>query len=286
VSTADAGGDAVDRRYATVRAASGDDLRAAGTGWAQAAALLDRRADALVGGLDLRWDSPAGRAHAERLRELIGRMRATADLARYNHAQLLVAADATDTAIRELDAATATRGDAVREIAGRLDEAYANAVARLTEPRWATDDGPSCAGHGPVRRTPEPAAPVPAAPLQAAPLQAAPEPAVVGDHDQVRPVDLSGRDLSGRDLAAAATDIVDLAVDTEPPELVGWAASSSHRPAGPASGTTERFAVSRPAAAPASTPRARPTGDTYTDKDSDTHTDPGGHRVRIRWSTR
>lgn len=135
----DTGGATFDELYAIVRANRGDDLRAAGEGWSRAADLLDRQADTLAAGLptlERDWGSETGRAQADAVGALVSRMRATADVARYNHAQILAAADATDEAIRQLDLVreSAERDAAAREVADALNETYANAAARLTEP--------------------------------------------------------------------------------------------------------------------------------------------------------
>jgi hypothetical protein len=140
---ADLVGSGADELAAMVRARSGDDLRAAGAGWASAADLLDERAETLAAARPAvvdGWDSPAGRTHAETARMLVAQLRSTADLARYNHAQLMVAADATDTAIRELDGASRvagrTRRDAaIRLVADRLNEVYATVTACLAMPQ-------------------------------------------------------------------------------------------------------------------------------------------------------
>jgi hypothetical protein len=94
-----------------------DGLRAAGAGWSRAAGLLDGRADALLAGLRVVdcWDSPAGRAHVERITGLAASMRATADIARYNQKQLEWAADASRDGTD-------------------LDELYGDVAARLTPP--------------------------------------------------------------------------------------------------------------------------------------------------------
>jgi hypothetical protein len=140
-----------DELRAMVRAGGGDDLRATGAGWARAAELLERQADVLGAGLpelERAWDSPAGRAHADEVRALVARMRATADVARYNHAQMLAAADAGDAAIRGLDdvaTSPAEREAVARDVVDSLNETYANAAARLTEPRVEVDHLPACA---------------------------------------------------------------------------------------------------------------------------------------------
>ncbi|GII25189.1 hypothetical protein [Planosporangium mesophilum] len=118
-----------------------DNLRRAAADWARAAELIEERADVLAAGLsavERAWDSPAGRAHADDVRALVARARAAAGVARYNHAQLLAAADATEAAIRGLDASSSSpagRDAMVRDIVDALNETYANAAARLTEPR-------------------------------------------------------------------------------------------------------------------------------------------------------
>jgi hypothetical protein len=135
----DVGGLAVGELNAIAQSNCGDDLRAAGEDWARAADLLDRRSDTIEAGLSTLewvWDSPAGRAHADGVRALVVRMRATADVARYNHAQMLAAADVTDKAIRQLAlvSESAERDIVARDIADALNETYANVAARLTGP--------------------------------------------------------------------------------------------------------------------------------------------------------
>jgi hypothetical protein len=97
-----------------------EPLWTAGTDWGLVAARLDARADliaAAIPAIERAWDSPAGRANAEVAGDLVRRLRAVAEVARYNQYQLLHAAEA-DTEMR--------------------DEAYANAAARLTAPVLAS----------------------------------------------------------------------------------------------------------------------------------------------------
>jgi hypothetical protein len=91
-------------------------LWTAGQDWGHIADRLDARADLIASALpavELAWDSPAGRAHADAAADLVRRLRSVADVARYNQRQLCTAADA-DPDLR--------------------DETYANAAAQLTGP--------------------------------------------------------------------------------------------------------------------------------------------------------
>jgi hypothetical protein len=285
----DFGSLAFDELHTSVGASSGEDLRAAGTGWARAADLLERQADALTAGLpalERAWDSAAGLAQAETVRALVARMRATADVARYNHAQMLAAADTTDAAFRKLDAATvlpAERDEVARRVAATLNETYANAAARLTEPRveGGHADWPGSRGS------------VPAGTLSGTGASA------VGG--------VVGVPGSAADDPAADQDAPSVDIDTDLPDVVGSGPMPARRPhGGSGGGQVERFAATpRPAVAPVLSAPSTPPGSPATPASSaslasspadpapgrtgrrpseETYTDERGHQIRIRWA--
>lgn len=219
-----------------IRVPSPAELRAASDHWAYAAELLERRADDLGVGLRAAtWDSPAALGYVERVEAVVARVRALADVARYNHRQLAAVSEVT---------ADVAAGPVVGAVE-RLDDAYANAAARLTTPPPWVDGAsvwPASVPAVPARHAAVPSIVLSGA--SASPVASSPVAASAGGPDDGRESDHDGdTGASLSDLVSAAGEL--LGDGPELVELLAPPAAARSAPAGPTGGyfTTPATAV-------------------------------------------
>ncbi|MGC9670329.1 hypothetical protein ACNTMW_27770 [Planosporangium sp. 12N6] len=287
-----------------------DAIARAVADWAHAAELLERRADALVDGLpalERAWDSTAGRAYADTVRTMVAGLRATADLARYNQAQLLAAADATDEALSSLHTLAASGGparngtdhDAARDVVGTLHEVYANAAARLTAPRIETgaafDVTPG--RPGPVVSFVPPdsqartSAPADQATEDGGPADEVPEIDLDTDLPDVVDAPVPVRRAGGTPTGGPLSRFPVTPGPAVPPVLPATAPSvvPPARPVDPRSGAERAVVAGRPGAERAVAAERSMAGRSVAARSArrgaeETYIDARGHRIHIRWS--